>query len=64
MHYCRGYVFVEKGIFSFVMFELSSLVQDNNNFYTTVQQEEEDGKTFVCDKRDRLSLACFVVMYT
>ena len=51
-------------MFSFVMFELSSLVQDNNNFYTTVQQEEEDGKTFVCDKRDRLSLACFVVMYT
>ena len=43
------------------MFELSSLVQDNNNFYTTVQQEKEDGKTFVCDKRDRLSLACFVL---
>ena len=55
---------MEKRIFSFVMFELNSLVQDNNNFYTTVKQEEEDGKTFVCDKYDRLSLACFVVMYT
>ena len=45
------------------MFELCSLVQDNNySIYTTGQQKEEDGKTFVCDKRDR-AITCMSCRY-
>ena len=34
-------------------------IANNSEFFATGQQEEEDGKTLVCDKRDRAITCAF-----